>query len=93
MLTNSSNGVAYADIMLFKVRSLRLAEMSARRPIPNVTAEMVRAMMVKNWYEPPKPSWRGLLMFGSQRKDAAKDHSPVRCTTVERTLHDGAGVC
>jgi hypothetical protein len=46
---------AYREHILQGTKSCSLRKMSAGRPTPNVIVDIVRAMMVRNWYERPNP--------------------------------------
>lgn len=86
MLTRTSRGVAHAESMFFSAKSCLLREMSARRPTPNVIVDIVSAMMVRNWYEPPNPLCRGFVILGSHENDAANNASPTTWMVAERLL-------
>lgn len=86
MLTGTSRGVAHTESMFFRVKSCLQRETSARRPTPNVIVDIVSAMKVGNWYEPPNPLCRGFVMLGSHEYDAAKNRSPVTWMIAETLL-------
>jgi len=93
MLTRTSRGVARTESMFFRAKSCLLREMSARRPTPNVIVDIVSAIMVRNWYEPPNPLCRGFVMLGSHENDAAKDRRPATWMIVETLLGEEASLC
>lgn len=93
MLTRTSRGVAHTESVFFRAKSCLLGEMSARRPTPNVIVDIVSAMKVRNWYEPPNPLCRGFVTLGSHENDAAKDRSPATWTMAETLLGEDANLC
>lgn len=93
MLTRTSRGVAHIESMFFRAKSCLLTEMSARRPTPKVIVDIVSAMMVRNWYEPPNPLCRGFVMLESHENDAAKDRSPATWMLAETLLGEEVSFC
>jgi uncharacterized protein YqhQ len=86
MLTRTSRGVAHIENMFFRANRCLLRETSVRRPTTNVKVDIVSAMMVRNWYEPPNPLCRGFAMLGMYNNDAVKDRSPITWIITETLL-------
>ena len=93
MPMRTSRGVAISESTVFKVESRSLRKISARKPTANVIVDIVSPMMVRNWYEPPKPRCRGLVMRGIHKHDATKARRPVAWMITEVLLEKGTSAC